>query len=824
MARHRKPKPGLAPLPPRAARAVDRPALTEETLYLIGLAVVYAGYLAYAIPYLSICLRAPWPGGWDGIGHFAIADLYASKIFPSISGWLPEYFSGMPFPNFYPPLFYLIAALLSFVVGSAAAVWMVLVASTLAIPWLIHRCARELTSSPIASFVAAALASGFMMDEQLPSFLGISLHSTFDIGLFSQPLSFCFLLLAYHAFLRSEREPRATLSASLWLAAVVLSNVHVVWNAALLFGAHTIAELIGDRTGRRRVLARSVSIIAVAGLVSSCWLVPMVAHLAWVPTVALPPPPPRHFVLVLTRDVVYTAMAGVGALIGTRSRRVLALVAALFAMMLFGFLSLLAGLKDLPLQPGRVLVGCELLVTLAIGSLVAQARLLSSWRGTTPVAALVAIAIVSMRWTPVHEPKAQVRDGEALNYAAVLAALEGHTDARVLAEHGNTLGNGFAMQALIGRAGLRSATTIFRESSPMALFAVPLRNILSEHREEYGVDTKLPKRRLSSPSLNAENLARLRWLGVRYLVARSPDLKAVLQHSSAVERLSPTAEWEAWMVRAPMGPLAAVPKRAPVLTFSAVSVKRRADHALDFMRIGEEAFVAARLDHVFVHAPSELLDTSPEWERFDTALIVDYRYRDLEAAYRVLERYSQAHALLLVESPDPLYKRLAALAPAHPLLRLIARERPASVDETLPALDLMNAQQDADYEATRKECARIFDALDAVAPPLVDPPHVVSAELEHDHATVTLSAAPSRPVPVWIQQSYFPLWRGERGQPIYLASPAYTLTFATSEQTVLRYVSGDAEQLGWALFALGVVAAVVVWRRSRREATRSLVT
>src|SRR5437588_13113047 len=53
---------------------------------------------------------ATWRGlrsrAWDGTGHFAAAQIYNQTIFPDTFGWTQAYFGGMPFPNFYPPLFY----------------------------------------------------------------------------------------------------------------------------------------------------------------------------------------------------------------------------------------------------------------------------------------------------------------------------------------------------------------------------------------------------------------------------------------------------------------------------------------------------------------------------------------------------------------------------------------------------------------------------------------------------------------------------------------------------------------------------------------------
>jgi hypothetical protein len=42
----------------------------------------------------------------DGTGHYAVAHLYSQSTFPDTFGWTHAYFGGMPFPNFYPPLYY----------------------------------------------------------------------------------------------------------------------------------------------------------------------------------------------------------------------------------------------------------------------------------------------------------------------------------------------------------------------------------------------------------------------------------------------------------------------------------------------------------------------------------------------------------------------------------------------------------------------------------------------------------------------------------------------------------------------------------------------
>jgi uncharacterized membrane protein len=74
--------------------------------FIIGLPVTISYKLWFEI------LRGAQPRAWDGTGHYSIAYIYGQTIFPNTFGWTQSYFAGMPFPNFYPPLFYWCVALL----------------------------------------------------------------------------------------------------------------------------------------------------------------------------------------------------------------------------------------------------------------------------------------------------------------------------------------------------------------------------------------------------------------------------------------------------------------------------------------------------------------------------------------------------------------------------------------------------------------------------------------------------------------------------------------------------------------------------------------
>jgi uncharacterized membrane protein len=76
---------------------------------LVGLG---CGLLLFALRfhYFMTYLQFPIVPGEDTLGHMELGRYFAEHIFPSIWGWAPSWFGGMPFPQFYPPLFYLLAA------------------------------------------------------------------------------------------------------------------------------------------------------------------------------------------------------------------------------------------------------------------------------------------------------------------------------------------------------------------------------------------------------------------------------------------------------------------------------------------------------------------------------------------------------------------------------------------------------------------------------------------------------------------------------------------------------------------------------------------
>lgn len=137
------------------------------------------------------------PRAWDGTGHYGIAQVYSQSIFPDTFGWTHAYFGGMPFPNFYPPLFYWLVALLhhTYLFSFAAAFKIVLAIPVLLIPAAVWLLAYAVFDKNRAVATTAAFAVlPLLIDYRFYHPVGINHASTFLIGLYTQPLGFVLLL------------------------------------------------------------------------------------------------------------------------------------------------------------------------------------------------------------------------------------------------------------------------------------------------------------------------------------------------------------------------------------------------------------------------------------------------------------------------------------------------------------------------------------------------------------------------------------------------------------------------------------------------------
>lgn len=247
------------------------------------------------------------PRAWDGTGHFGIAQIYARNIFPDTFGWTQMHFGGMPFPNFYPPLFFWCVSLLyhSRLFTFVSAFKLMVLLPILLIPaamwtlaWFVSEGDRRIAFW--TSMLCLIPLVDYRFGDQLRWASGLEYSSTFGVGLYTQPLGFVLLIAWYVTYLHADRRAWRFALAALLLALAVLGNYLNGITTALIIGATLLTDLRkfgiaailrgGNSEARRVLLAHAITPI-IAFALALFWLVPMMTQYTYFVT--------RPFTLVI---------------------------------------------------------------------------------------------------------------------------------------------------------------------------------------------------------------------------------------------------------------------------------------------------------------------------------------------------------------------------------------------------------------------------------------------------------------------------------------------------------------------------------------------
>jgi hypothetical protein len=311
-------------------RRLDR--LSAPARRLAYLRTAGAALYAVALPLFLLYdfLWQIWQSGaaraWDGTGHYGIAQVYDQHIFPDTFGWTPAHFAGMPFPNFYPPLFFWCVSFLHHtqLFSFDTAFKLMVIVPVLLAPaamWLLAWTVSD--RDRVVAFCVALLSLIPLVSTRFGGHLdwssGLDYYSTFAVGMYTQPLGFILLIAWYVAYVRAQRAVWRFALACVLLALAVLANYLNGISSALFIAATLLFDLLdyrraapgARRAALRALVAHFVSPLVAAGL-ALFWLVPMFGAYDYLVT--------RPFTLVVITQgmIVWFAAAALGTLFWLR--------------------------------------------------------------------------------------------------------------------------------------------------------------------------------------------------------------------------------------------------------------------------------------------------------------------------------------------------------------------------------------------------------------------------------------------------------------------------------------------------------------------------
>ena len=266
-----------------------------------NLAQVAAWLLLGGLVAKLLALLLPFAGAnllrGDGPGHVFLTRFTAQHLLPWGTGWCDLIWGGFPVGYQYPPLFHLVAAVLSLVVGLLPALKLLTALSLLASLALFWRLGSPASAPAWSRWLLLWVVLGFLL---LPSALlgfqsapGVNLESVLGNGMLPSGAGLALLLGFLWAL-----EARRPLATPLLLALVV--STHLVWGllAVLVFGLDllvTLARAVRRGPGPSEPRASASGILFAApgkllatyvlqGLLAlalcAWWLLPFLAHLS----------------------------------------------------------------------------------------------------------------------------------------------------------------------------------------------------------------------------------------------------------------------------------------------------------------------------------------------------------------------------------------------------------------------------------------------------------------------------------------------------------------------------------------------------------------
>ena len=294
---------------------------------LVSLKALWAVLYVTVLPTLLVrdllldVWRSGRPRAWDGTGHYGIAQIYAQSIFPDTFGWTHAHFAGMPFPNFYPPLFFWcvalverthLASLLTIFKAFVLLPLLLIPAAIWLLAWVVSGGSRRVAFWAALMSVYPLVSARFGGQMQWAS--GLDYFSTLSIGMYTQPLGFVLLLAWYAVYVDAQRRARRFALACVLLALAVLANFLNGIMATIVVASVLLFDLLRARPRRaggrpegalRTLVAHTLSPVVSAGLVLF-WLVPMLGSYRYFVT------RPFTLVIVTTEMLWWFAAAAVG--------------------------------------------------------------------------------------------------------------------------------------------------------------------------------------------------------------------------------------------------------------------------------------------------------------------------------------------------------------------------------------------------------------------------------------------------------------------------------------------------------------------------------
>ena len=865
----------IAPDRVMTRRAIQNPRLWR-VLYLLLLQIAL-------LPSVWVWLfHSGMPRAIDGSTHYAAALLYSQRVFPGTFGWTNAYFLGMPFPNYYPPLYFWVIGFLAHL-GIPFPLAFNLVSFVpllflLPCVWLL--CFRMRGRS--AAFWGAMYAFVLLVFPPLNGAriwaCGLDYLSTFVTGLYSEPIGAICLIAWYLKYRETKWTVGRCAIAGMLLAFTILSNFVSAIVAGILIASTLVVDLIAIKTRRKRIDLRDEGVRTLLGHIvvpiwAAClaafWIAPAFGSYSFFVT--------RPFSFVpFTPAMVTFQIVGVASALLLFPRADLKTRPFLMTCVFLYAAVIVAGVAPswFPFQANRITGILNLLLAVPIGmagSELAQflkRHVLALLAGSVLVrkgyfqlagvaAGLTLMLLFGqsdafgvyarvckyigfypddlMRTSPGVTAVGYVpSSSESYGAYEAARAIGGilnfgrqHRAGRYLVgipaadDDAPPTFDAMSISAYLGAQGNESAFAAYREAAPNSIFLFPQVSAFSSDADptpRFGISSTLADDLDFEKQPIDVHLSRIHWLGFQYLVIGDDRVKKKLNQSALIGGSESFGRWTVYRFASEAPPLAESLKYKPALVLSGFTAKERRSGDNGFLRLAEEQFASNWFDVPLVRSPITKIDDLTPGMLNNVGALI-------------LESYDfdeQGAAYDVIRKFSELHPVI--MAPADQYLFHIARRNPElfphayildgfAPNEGMMLNNVYGPRYTFANSTARNQWRKIQEILDANKEPVGEAGAIAVTRGEKSW-DVRVGGSAETPLPVLIRAAYHPRWQSSNGTQLLPATPFVTVAFIKGSDA-LRFRRNALDLAGAGLSMLALAGAAGLWVRGWERRKRA---
>jgi len=332
-------------------------------------------------------------------------------------------------------------------------------------------------------------------------------------------------------------------------------------------------------------------------------------------------------------------------------------------------------------------------------------------------------------------------------------------------------------------------------------------NAFSAYKENFGISSTLMDDVDFINQPLAQHLSRLQFIGVRYLVIATPEMKERLSREPDIGTRHEIGAWTVFELGQPALPEIRPLQYRPALVISDFTLKLRRQNQYDFVRLAEEQFSDAWFDVLLVRSPEIRIDRMHNLDQFGALIVDTYECEDEGRAFAKLKEFAQTRTLILLSSEASLLARIKSSIADFPHAVVIQRKHEAPGDW----VDAIEPSHSYDSSSVRETWKAVRLALDK------EKVSVAATQIESEVGPNTMDLKPGatlleKSIPILIARTYHPKWVRSDGDELYATTPFFTLAFI-SQPIRLRFQRNRYDRVAvWAslvtLLMLGVFAGM----------------